>query len=107
MDTALFPIHQNVLRTDRQRLGSQMQNIRIAHKIRHIAGPGLIVYLIRSPQLFQYPFVHDTDAVRHINGFFLIMGNINKRDTQLFLQPLQFQLHLPAQFQIQCTQRLI
>ena len=59
MDTALFPIHQNVLRTDRQRLGSQMQNICIAHKIRHIAGPGLIVYLIRSPQLLQYRLLSD------------------------------------------------
>ena len=84
-----------------------MQNIRISHKIRHIAGLRLIVHLIGRPQLFQDAFVHDTDAVRHIDGFFLIVSDVNKRDPQLLLQTFQFQLHLPAQLQVQCSQRFI
>ena len=51
--------------------------------------------------------MHDTDAVRHIDGFFLIVSDVNKRDPQLLLQTFQFQLHLSAQLQIQCSQRFI
>ena len=51
--------------------------------------------------------MHDTDAVGHIDRLFLVMRDIDKSDPQLLLQTFQFQLHLPAQLQIQCSQRFI
>ena len=84
-----------------------MQNIRISHEIRHIAGLRLIIHLIGCPQLFQHAFMHDADAVGHVDSLFLIMGDIDKSDPQTLLQPFQFQLHLSAQLQIQCSQRFI
>ena len=51
--------------------------------------------------------MHDADAVGHVDSLFLIMGDIDKSDPQTLLQPFQFQLHLSAQLQIQCSQRFI
>ena len=62
----------------------------------------MIIDLIRCTDLLKVSFTHHSDPVRHVNSLFLVMGNIDKRYTQLFLKTLQFCLHSPTKLQIQC-----
>ena len=83
------------------------QNICIAYKGRNIAGFRMIIYFIWCSDLLKASVVHHCDRVRHIDGFFLIVGNVNKCNSKLLLQMLQLMLHGSPQLQIQCTQRLV
>ena len=67
----------------------------------------MIIDFIRRPHLLNASAFHHCNPVRHIDGFFLIMRDINKGNPQLFLQMLQFYLHRTPKLQIQRSQRLI
>ena len=61
----------------------------------------------RGANLLNLAQVEDCDPVTHREGFFLIVRHKNKRNSHPSLDRLQFHLHLLAQFEIQCAQRLI
>ncbi|CCX38139.1 uncharacterized protein BN452_02034 [Clostridium sp. CAG:1013] len=84
-----------------------LDDIGRAHKPRHVRGAGGIVHLGGSAQLLKPAVFHHGDPVGHVQGFLLVMGDVNKGDTQLLLQPLQFLLHLPPQLQVQGSQGLV
>ena len=67
----------------------------------------MIIDLIRRPDLLKASMVHHSDRIRHVDGFFLIVGDIDKGDPQLLLQALQFVLHGTPQLQIQRTKRFV
>ena len=69
-------------------------------------GRPFIDFLGRT-DLLETPVMHDGDAVGHVQRLFLVVGNINKGNAQLFLQRLQLGLHLAAKLQIQRAQRLV
>ena len=62
----------------------------------------MIIDLIRRPDLLKASVVHHSDRIRHVDGFFLIVSDIDKGDPQLLLQALQLVLHGTPQLQIQC-----
>ena len=84
-----------------------MQDIGISYKCCHITGLWMIINLIRCSDLLNTSVLHHRDPVRHVDSFFLIMSDIDKCNSQLLLQMLQFYLHRTAKLQIQCSQRLI
>ena len=67
----------------------------------------MVVNLIRSADLLKLPLIHYHDPVGHINGLFLVVGDIDKGNSKLLLQSLQFQLHRPSKLQIQSSERLV
>ena len=67
----------------------------------------MIIDLIRRPDLLKASVVHHSDRIRHVDGFFLIMGDIDKGDPQLLLQALQLVLHGTPQLQIQRTKGFV
>ena len=67
----------------------------------------MVVDLVRSAGLLETPLVHDHDPVRHVDGLFLVMSDIDKGNSKLLLQTLQFQLHSTPQLQIQGSKRFI
>ena len=67
----------------------------------------MVIDLIRRSDLLKAAVVHHCDRVRHIDGFFLVVGDIDKRDPQLLLQAFQLVLHGTPQLQIQCAKGFI
>ena len=70
-----------------------LQNIGISHKGCHIAGMRVVIDLIRSSCLFKPSLVHYRNGVGHIDSFLLVMGNIDKSNSKLYLKLLKFDLH--------------
>ena len=66
-----------------------------------------IIKAARIGTLFNPPPVQDHDAIRHCDGFHLIMGDINHRDTQLTLKRFQLDPHFMAKFGVQIGQRFV
>jgi hypothetical protein len=87
--------------------GAGFQEVGLADEARHktVFRPG--VDLFGGAHLLQLALRHHPDAVRHSQGFFLIMGHKHKGDAGFHLQPLQFDLHRLTQFQIQGRQGFI
>ena len=83
------------------------EEIRLADEISHIAIERLIVELARTAGLHDLAFAHDADFIAHRQRFFLVMRHQQKRDSDIALQILQFDLHLAAQFAIECGKRFI
>jgi len=67
----------------------------------------MIVDLIRRSDLLKAAVVHHCDRVGHIDSFFLVVSDIDKRDPQFLLQAFQLMLHGTPQLQIQCPKRFI
>ena len=53
------------------------------------------------------PVVHDGDAIGHRHRFFLVVGHEDERDPDLLLDPLELDLHLLAQLQVEGAERLV
>ena len=84
-----------------------VHDVGISDEVRHKGVLRFIINVLGGADLLHLAAVHDHDRIRHGQRFFLIVGDINKGNVHLPLQTLQFQLHLLAQFQIQCAQRLV
>ncbi len=78
-----------------------------SNKICHKTCLWTLVHLCWSALLLQTAGVHDSNAVRERESFFLVMGHVDKRDTNRALQRLQFGLHLLAKLEVQCAERLV
>ena len=68
---------------------------------------GLVVNILRGADLLHLAAVHDHDGIRHGQGLFLVVSDIDKGNVHLALQTLQLQLHLFAQLEVQRAQRLV
>ena len=51
--------------------------------------------------------VHDSDAIGHRHRFFLVVGHEDEGDPDLLLDALELDLHLLAQLQVECAERLV
>ena len=50
---------------------------------------------------------HDREPVRHGHGLFLVVRHVDERDPDLLLDPLELQLHLLAELQVERAERLV
>ena len=53
------------------------------------------------------PVVHHRDGVGHRHGLLLVVGDVHERDADLGLDPLELDLHLPAQLEVERAERLV
>ena len=51
--------------------------------------------------------MHQPDAIRQCQRFFLIVGHVHRRDAEGLLQRLQFEAHLLAQLGVEVAERLV
>jgi len=72
-------------------------DIALADKVRDEGVLRLVVDLLRGSHLLDIALVHDDDGVRHGQCLFLVMGDVDKGDSQLILQPDQLVLHVLAE----------
>ena len=70
-------------------------------------GPRTFVQAGRIAQLLVPAVVHDRDAIGHRHRFFLVVGHEDERDPDLLLDPLQLDLHLLAQLQVEGPERFV
>ena len=83
------------------------KNIALADKVCHKRILRLIVNVFRRTDLLDVPLIHDDDRIGHRKCLFLIVGNINKRNSEFFFQTDEFVLHPLAHLQVKSTQRFI
>ena len=68
---------------------------------------GVLVDLRRRPQLLDAAAVEDGDPVAHRQCLFLVVRHVDERDPDLLLDPLQLDLHLLAELQVERSERLV
>ena len=84
-----------------------VENVALTDEVRHKGVLRLVINIFRGADLLDAALVHDHHGVGHGEGLLLIVGNIYKGNAHLLLDTLQLILHILAQTQIQCAQRLI
>ena len=67
----------------------------------------VLVQLGRSPELLDPARVHDRDRVGHRHRLFLVMGDVDEGDPEVALQPLDEELHLLSELQVEGAERLV
>ena len=82
-------------------------DIALSHEVCHITVHGLIVDVLGRTYLLDLSVLHDHDLIGHGQGLFLVMGHIDESNAYLLLYALKLILHLLAELQVQCPQRLI
>ena len=86
---------------------SPVEKIRDAEEAGHERRPGRLVELGRRAELLDVTAVHDHDPVGHGHGLFLVVRDVDERDPDLVLDPLQLELHLLPQLEVERAERLV
>jgi hypothetical protein len=87
--------------------GLAREQVGLAQEVRHERGGGQVVQLGGRAELLDLAGVHHGDRVGHRHGLLLVVGDVHERDADLGLDPLQLDLHPPAQGQVQRAERLV
>ena len=83
------------------------EQVRLAEEPGDERCPRPLVELRRRPELLDPPAVHHGDRVRHRHRLFLVVGDVDERDPDLVLDPLELELHLLAQLEVERAERLV
>ena len=67
----------------------------------------MLVDLGRRADLLDLAVVEDRDAVAHRERLFLVVRDVDERDADLLLDPLQLGLHLLAELEVERAERLV
>ena len=97
--------HQNIVTA--APLSDTVDKIRLAQKVCNKHSFRQLIDISRVTQLLYPASVHDRDGVGHGHGLLLIMGNVHKGGANFTLNALELNLHLAAQFEVECAKRLI
>ena len=81
--------------------------VRLAQEVGDERRVGSLVELARATHLLDLPGVHDRDGVGHGHGLFLVVGHVDEREADLGLDPLELDLHLATELEVQGSQRLV
>ena len=68
---------------------------------------GAVVQVLGRAQLLDPAAVHDSDPIAHRERLFLVVGHVHEGDPDLDLDPLQFELELAPEFEVECAERLV
>ena len=70
-------------------------------------GRGALVERARGVDLLDDAAVHDRDPVGHRQRLLLVVGDVDEGGAGALLDPLQLELHLAAQLQVEGAERLV
>ena len=84
-----------------------VEQVAHAKKSGHELGCGSLVEVLRRAELLDAPGAHDGDPVGHRHRLFLVVGDVDEGDADLGLDPLQLELHLLAQLEVERAERLV
>src|SRR4051794_8274434 len=83
------------------------QEVTDAEEPGHEARRRPLVEVLGLAELLIPAAVHDGDPIRHRHRLLLVVGHVDERDPDLLLDPLQLDLHLLPELEVQGAQRLI
>ena len=66
-----------------------------------------VVEILGPPDLRHQAFVHDGDAVRHGERFFLVVRDVDEGDAEIGMQAAHLELQVLAQLLVERAQRLV
>ena len=92
--------HAAVLDDGRQQVGD-------ADEAGHERLRRVLVDLLGRAQLLDHAVVHDGDPVGHRERLLLVVRHVDERDADLALDPLELDLHLLAQLEVERAERLV
>ena len=87
--------------------GGAVEHVGGADEIGDEAVGGVLVDVAGVADLFDASVVEDGQPVAQGQRLVLVVGDDDERDADLALDRLQFDLHLFAQFEIQCAEGLV
>jgi hypothetical protein len=67
----------------------------------------MLVYVCRGADLGDPAVVEDSHAIAHRQGLLLVVRDIDERDGHLALDPLELELHLMTELEVECAERLV
>ena len=83
------------------------EKITLTHKIGYKPGTRMVIDILRRSCLFHDSVAHYSYTVGHGHCLLLIVGYTDEGGSQISLQMFELKLHLPAEFNIQRSQRFI
>jgi hypothetical protein len=84
-----------------------VHQVGLAEEVGDELGPGQVVEDLRGPHLFDLAQVHHRDRVGHGHGLLLVVGDVHEGQPDLGLDPLELDLHLSAQLEVQAPKRFV
>ena len=97
----------HLLGTDREALPIALDDVRHAHETGDELVRRVLVDLGGRADLLDAPVREDGQAVAHRKRLLLVVGNVNEGDADLALDRAQLVLHLLAQLEVECSERLV
>ena len=85
----------------------RLEEVHVADEVRHEGGRRPVVDLPRLAKLLDAAVRHDGDPVGHREGLALVVRHVDEGDPDLLLDPLQLDLHLLAELQVERAERLV
>ena len=102
------PDERAVVEPDRVRpFHRPRQEVRGAEEAGDERRRGPLVELRRRAELLDPPAVHHRDRVGHRHRFLLVVRDVDERDPDLLLDPLELHLHVLAQLEVERAERLV
>ncbi len=102
------PDERAVVEPDRVRpFHRARQEVRGAEEAGDERRRGPLVELRRRAELLDPPAVHHRDRVGHRHRLLLVVRDVDERDPDLVLDPLQLHLHVLAQLEVERAERLV
>ena len=84
-----------------------VEQVRDAEEAGDEAGARPLVEVGGRAELLDLAVVHDRDRVGHRHRLLLVVRDVDEREPELALDALQLELHLLAELQVECAERLV
>ena len=106
--TGLARLQQaDLLRANREAAAVALEQVGDADETGDELAGGALVDLDRRPELLDAAVVDHHQAVAHRQRLLLVVGDEDERDADLALDPLELELHLLAQLEVERAERLV
>ena len=81
--------------------------LRLAEEVGDEGAARVLVELRRGAHLLDHAGVHHRDRVGHRHGLLLVVGDVDEGQPDVGLDPLELDLHRPAQLEVERAERLV
>ena len=97
----------DLLRPHREPAAVTLEHVRDADEAGDELAGRVLVHLGRRPDLLDPALVEDREAVAHRQRLLLVVRDVDEGDPELLLDPLQLDLQLLTQLQVERAERLV
>ncbi len=88
-------------------LDRALDQVRLPEEVGHEGALGVLVEVRGRTHLLDHAGVHHRDRVGHGHGLLLVVGDVDERQPDVDLDPLELDLHRPAELEVEGAERLV